>query len=91
MRHVYHLYVIRTPQREALLQHLRARGVGAGVHYPVPLHRQPVYRKRGYGSLHMPESERAAAEVLSLPMYPELRESQIEGVARMVKEYLPRL
>lgn len=91
MRHVYHLYVIRTPQREALLQHLRARGVGAGVHYPVPLHRQPVYRKRGYGSLHMPESERAAAEVLSLPMYPELRESQIEDVARMVKEYLPRL
>ena len=85
-RHVYHLYVIRTPRRDAMLEHLKSKGVGAGIHYPVPLHRQPAYLKQGYGDVSLPVTERVASEVLSLPMYPELSGQQIEYVVQAVKE-----
>lgn len=79
--HVYHLYVVRSPGRDALRAHLAAAGIGTAIHYPVPVHLQPAYRKlRGHAD-SLPESERAASEVLSLPMFPELTESQIEAVA----------
>jgi dTDP-4-amino-4,6-dideoxygalactose transaminase len=84
-RHVYHLYVIRSGARDAHLAGLRDAGIGVGIHYPIPLHRQPAYAAIGYGSLSLPETERAAAEVLSLPMYPELTEDQLQAVARAVK------
>lgn len=87
-QHVYHLYVVRTPRRDALLAHLRAQGIEAGVHYPLPLHRQPVYLKRGYGEVVLPEAERAAAEVLSLPLYPELTPAQVGYVVERVKEFV---
>ena len=87
VRHVYHLYVIRAPQRDDLLAYLRARGVGAGVHYPLPLHRQPAYLVEGCGDVHLPTTEKAAAEVLSLPMYPELTEDQIAYIAQAVREF----
>jgi dTDP-4-amino-4,6-dideoxygalactose transaminase len=86
VRHVYHLYVIRTPRRDLVLAHLKHRGVGAGIHYPVPVHRQPAYVKQGFGSLSLPLTERIAGEVLSLPMYPELSENQIDYVAQAVRE-----
>ncbi|HEU4572434.1 MAG TPA: DegT/DnrJ/EryC1/StrS family aminotransferase [Candidatus Limnocylindrales bacterium] len=85
-RHVFHLYVIRSPHRDALLSGLKARGVGAGIHYPIPLHRQPAYLRLGYGDVSLPETERAAAEVLSLPLYPELTEAQVGWVADQVAE-----
>jgi dTDP-4-amino-4,6-dideoxygalactose transaminase len=85
-RHVYHLYVIRSARRQALLDHLKSKGIGAGVHYPIPLHRQPAYLKQGYGSLSLPVTERVTSEIVSLPMYPELTETQIEFVASAVKE-----
>lgn len=85
-KHVYHLYVIRSKRRDALLEHLKSRGVGAGIHYPVPLHRQPAYLKLGYDKVSLPVTEQVAAEVLSLPMYPELSEAQIEYVAEAVRE-----
>lgn len=88
VRHVYHLYVIRTSRRDDLLAHLRAKGIGAGVHYPIPLHRQPAYLREGYGDVHLPITEQAADEVLSLPMCPELTEDQITYVAEAVKEFL---
>ncbi|MDY6875227.1 MAG: DegT/DnrJ/EryC1/StrS family aminotransferase [Chloroflexota bacterium] len=87
-RHVYHLYVIRTSQRDDLLAHLKEKGIGAGVHYPIPLHRQPAYVKSGYGDVVLPITERVAAEVLSLPMYPELTDDQIACVADAVAEFL---
>jgi dTDP-4-amino-4,6-dideoxygalactose transaminase len=87
LRHAYHLYVVRAPRRDALLAHLRRAGVGAGIHYPTPVHRQPALVRRGYGSVGLPETERAAAEVLSLPMYPELTSSQITYVAETIKEF----
>jgi dTDP-4-amino-4,6-dideoxygalactose transaminase len=87
VRHVYHLYVVRTPHRDDLLAHLKRRGVDAGIHYPIPLHKQPAYAKQGYSSLKLPISERASAEVLSLPLYPELTDAQILYVAEAVKEF----
>jgi dTDP-4-amino-4,6-dideoxygalactose transaminase len=85
--HVYHLFVVRTPRRDALIAHLQAHGIEVGVHYPVPLHRQPVYLKRGYADVVLPEAERAATEVLSLPMYPELTREQVGEVVERVKEF----
>lgn len=86
-RHVFHLYVIRFTQRDWLLRELNAAGIGAGVHYPIPLHRQRAYLKDGYGDLglSLPATERAASEVLSLPLFPELRRDQLEFVADRVR------
>jgi dTDP-4-amino-4,6-dideoxygalactose transaminase len=89
VRHVYHLYVIRTKYRDALLAHLYANGVGAGIHYPVPVHRQKAYAHLGYGNLGLPVTEQVAAEVLSLPLYPELSQEQIGYVVDTVRKFRP--
>jgi dTDP-4-amino-4,6-dideoxygalactose transaminase len=86
-RHVFHLYVVRTSARDALLEHLRKDGIMAGVHYPVPLHRQPAYLDLGYRSVTLPVAERAAREVLSLPLYPELDQRGAERVASSIHRY----
>lgn len=86
VRHVYHLYVIRTERRGAILDHLKQKGIGAGIHYPIPLHRQPAYLKQGYGDVSLPITEQAAQEIVSLPMYPELTAEQLTYVAEAVKE-----
>jgi dTDP-4-amino-4,6-dideoxygalactose transaminase len=85
-QHAFHLYVARAPRRDELLHHLRANGVEAGVHYPLPVHRQPAYAGRPPRSA-LPVTERVAGEVLSLPMYPELREDQIARVGELVREF----
>jgi dTDP-4-amino-4,6-dideoxygalactose transaminase len=86
-RHVYHLYVVRTPQRNDLIAHLKSRGISAGIHYPVPLHRQPAYQNSGYAQTALPETERASQEVLSLPMYPELTDKEIHYVVENIREF----
>ena len=85
--HIYHLYVIRHPQRDDLAKYLRDHDIGTAIHYPVPIHLQPAYRGRlgDYGSL--PQTEKAAREILSLPIYPELDESAIATVARTIREF----
>jgi dTDP-4-amino-4,6-dideoxygalactose transaminase len=88
VRHVYHLYVIRTEHRDKVLAHLKSKGVDAGIHYPIPLHRQPAFLKQGYGEVSLPVTEQVAAEILSLPLYPELTYEQIAYVAEAVKEAL---
>ncbi len=80
--HVFHQYVVRTPERAALQAHLSASGIGSGVYYPAPLHLHPCFT--GYQEGDLPESEAAAAEVLSLPVYPELSGKSIELVAEAV-------
>ena len=70
--HVYHLYVVRAKRREAVQAYLKTHGVGTLVHYPIPVHLQPAYLGRLPGCESLPETERASAEILSLPMYPEL-------------------
>jgi len=86
-RHVYHIYAIRTPRRNALLEHLKKMDIEPGVHYPVPLHRQPAYINQGYGQMHLPVTEQIAQEVLSLPLYPELTSSQLAYVVESIGEF----
>lgn len=83
--HVYHLYVVRSDRRDALNAHLQARGIAAGIHYPVPIHLQPAYR--GTPPLALPVTELAAREVLSLPIYPELADSDISTVIAAVRDF----
>lgn len=80
-RHVYHLYVLRCGARDALRADLTGAGIATGIHYPTPLHLQPAYRRLGYEVGSFPVAERAAAEIVSLPMFPGLRELEIERIA----------
>lgn len=82
----YHLFVIRHPQRDALMEGLRARGIGSLIHYPIPLHLQPAFASLGGQAGDFPVAERAAREILSLPLYPELTDQQAIEVARAVRE-----
>ncbi len=94
---VFHQYAIRSRERDALAKHLRAAGIATAIHYPMPIHTQPAYRDRGLAGSSaaneaktLPETLRAAAEVLSLPMFPELELSAVQIVARTVAEFVRR-
>ena len=84
-RAVYHLYVIRTENRDGLMAHLQKAGIGTGIHYPIPLHLQKAYSSLNYRSGDFPLAEEAAAEIVSLPMYPQLA---IEQQAQVVEQIL---
>jgi len=84
---VFHLYVVRTENRADLQQHLEAQGIGTAVHYPVPVHLQPAYRGRLGDKGSFPVAERAAEQVLSLPLYPQLEVSQIERVIDVILQH----
>jgi dTDP-4-amino-4,6-dideoxygalactose transaminase len=84
-RHVYHIYAVRTPRRDALRQALLMQGIQTGIHYPVPVHLQPAYADLGYRMNDFPCSERMAHEVCSLPMYAELQESVPGRIAECIK------
>jgi dTDP-4-amino-4,6-dideoxygalactose transaminase len=84
-RHVYHVYVVRLGERDAWRSRLGDAGVQTGVHYPIPVHLQPAYRDLGYDAGSFPVAERAAAEVLSLPMFPELTDEQIDTIAALFR------
>jgi len=85
--HVFHQYVVRVERRDALREHLTAQGVGSEVFYPIPIHRQQAVEFLGYAEGSLPESERAALEVLALPMYAELREDEQVRVVEAVAEF----
>jgi dTDP-4-amino-4,6-dideoxygalactose transaminase len=85
--HVYHQYVIRAERRDALRAHLDDAGIGARVFYPLPLHLQECFRSLGYAKGDLPEAERAAAEVLSLPMFPGLTDEEQDGVAGAIESF----
>src|SRR5216684_1431187 len=86
--HVYHQYTIRIEQRDALQKFLSERKIGSAVYYPYPLHLQPLYSALGHKAGDFPHAERAALEVLSLPMYPELRNEQIARVAENIGDFI---
>ncbi|MGH7361532.1 MAG: DegT/DnrJ/EryC1/StrS family aminotransferase [Candidatus Methylomirabilales bacterium] len=88
-RHVYHQYTVRPPERDRLHEALNAAGIRSMIYYPVPLHRQRAYAPLGYGEGSLPESERAARQVLSLPCYPQLTDGQVERVCRTLATVLP--
>jgi dTDP-4-amino-4,6-dideoxygalactose transaminase len=83
---VYHQLTVRTARRDELIEHLRARGIGSAVFYPIPLHRQPGLLPHLEGAPELPESERAAREVLCLPLYPQLAAERVDEVCAAVRE-----
>ncbi|MBI5365459.1 MAG: DegT/DnrJ/EryC1/StrS family aminotransferase [Planctomycetes bacterium] len=86
-RHIFHVYCVRVERREALLAHLRARGIGALIHYPVPIHCQGAFAELGLGDGAFPVTERIAKEIVSLPMFPEMTEAEAREVAAGIHSF----
>ena len=87
---VWHLYVVRHPRRDDLKKHLEANGVGCALHYPLPLHLQKCYASLGYKAGAFPVAEKAASECMSLPIFPELTDAQIQRVASVIKDFFAK-
>lgn len=85
-RHVFNLYTVRVPRRDRVRQHLADAGIGFSVCYPQPLHLQPVYRSLGYNIGDLPESELAARQCISLPIFPGMQPEQVDRVCEVVKQ-----
>jgi dTDP-4-amino-4,6-dideoxygalactose transaminase len=86
-RHVFHIYAVRSANRDVLAEKLTGKGIGVGLHYPFAIHELPAYADLGYKAGAFPESERAAREELSLPMYPELSREQLQFVAGALNDF----
>ena len=86
-KHVYHLYVIQTENRDALQNFLAEKSIQTIIHYPIPAHRQKAYAFLGYKEGDLPNSEYAANHILSLPMFPELTDRQVDTVIAGIREY----
>jgi dTDP-3-amino-3,4,6-trideoxy-alpha-D-glucose transaminase len=84
---VFHLFVVRTPHRDRMKAHLTQKGVGTDIHYPLPAHLQTPYLQYGDGPGSLPETERLAREVLSLPIYPELSDDSVDYVCQVLRTY----
>ncbi|MBL4691288.1 MAG: DegT/DnrJ/EryC1/StrS family aminotransferase, partial [Rhodospirillales bacterium] len=87
-RHIFNQYVLRTRERDGLMEHLKGVGVGCEVYYPKPLHLQECFEDLGYGKGRLPNAEAASGETLAIPVYPELTEDQIEVVVETIVGYL---
>jgi dTDP-4-amino-4,6-dideoxygalactose transaminase len=85
--HVYHQYVIRARHRDELREFLAGKKIGTEIYYPIPLHLQPVFSYLGYAKGDLPEAERAAREVIALPMFPELRQEEQQWVVESIAEF----
>ena len=86
-KHVYYMYVIRTKKRDELINYLREKGIGCGIHYPIPLHLQPAYKHLGLKKGDYPVSEKLAGEILSIPVYPELTDEQLNYIVDTIKQF----
>ncbi len=89
--HVYHQYTIRVAERDAFAEALREHGVGSGIYYPIPVHRQKPFLALGYGDQHFPVTDRLAREVLSIPVHPSLSDEEVSSVIAAVNEVAARL
>lgn len=88
-KHVYHLFEIRMKDRDKLIQHLNANGIDTGLHYPLPLHLQQAYQYLGYGKGNFPVAEKCCEEIISLPIYPELKDDQISYICETIDKFYP--
>ena len=89
-KHVYHIYALRTPGRDKLIKHLAENEIYCGIHYPIPLHLQKAYQYLGHQKGDYPVSEQCASEYISLPMFPELTNIQIERVVQLIGEFIEK-
>ena len=89
-RHIYHVYAVRIKNRKGLINFLNTKGISTGIHYPIALHLEQVYKYLGYMRGDFPNTEKAADEVISLPMYPELKNSQIKFITKQIDNFLKR-
>jgi dTDP-4-amino-4,6-dideoxygalactose transaminase len=89
-QHVFHLYVLRVPDRDQLCSFLAERGIQTIIHYPGPVHMQEAYRDLNIPMGALPEAEKAAREIVSLPFYPEIRNDEIDAVATSIREFYQR-
>jgi dTDP-4-amino-4,6-dideoxygalactose transaminase len=85
--HVYHLYVIQHPDRDGLAAFLRQRGIATGLHYPIPVHRQPCYESLGVAHGSLPVTENLAPRILTLPMFPEMTTEQVDYVCEQIRGF----
>ena len=88
VKHVYHLYVIRTRERDALQRFLKEKGIETLIHYPIPIHLQKAYEDLGYRQGDLPVTEQCCSEILSLPLYPEIKESEMEEVIQSIRCFM---
>jgi dTDP-4-amino-4,6-dideoxygalactose transaminase len=87
---IYHLYVIRIKNRDALQGYLKEAGIASGLHYPIPIHLQPAYQELGYQEGDFPITEKYAKEILSLPIYPELDSEEVCYVVNSIKDFVEK-
>ena len=87
MTHVYHQYVVRSEKRDALIAHLEKRGIGSQILYPVPIHLQPAYKGRIPNIVTLEHTERLAHQIMTLPVYPELSQTEVERVIEEVQAW----
>ena len=85
--HVYHLFVVRAPERDRLMKHLASKDISALIHYPTPIHLQEAYSSLGYGKGSFPNAETVAGEIISLPLYPSLTEAEVNYVCQCIREF----
>ena len=90
VRHVYHLFVIQVENRDSVLKYLNENGIGAGIHYPIPVHKQPAYTDCGYDDIALPNTESISRNIISLPMFPEISDEQIKRVVEKLKEAIAK-
>lgn len=86
-KHVFHIYAIRTENRDSLIDEMKTKGIQCAIHYPVPIHRQEAYKHNGYEIKNYPVAEKVTSELVSLPMFPELTDSMIETVCAEIKSW----
>lgn len=89
-RAIYHLYVVRTADRDGFMEHLKRNGIGTGIHYPIPLHLQKAYASMGHKKGDFPVTEKVSAEIVSLPMFPQLTAAQQQRAAEEIRKITPK-
>jgi perosamine synthetase len=91
-KHVYHLFTVRvTKKRDQIASKLNKGGIGTGIHYPTPIHKQPYYKKLGYSKASLPEAEKASKEVLSLPVHPEVTSKNIKYISMTLNKLIENI
>ena len=86
-KHVYYVYCVRLKNRDEIREKLKVNNITTGIHYPIPLHLQPAYKKLKFKKGDFPVTEKVSEEILSLPVYPELTEDKIKFVSELIKDY----